>query len=162
MHSLAQGGASAQGGTAPSQLVTWQAAAERGLGTVVSVCILIGANDIAGGDTTAVCIADIQALVNDVNTNNPAATIYLMQLVPTLGHYTTLVLQQRWRDINDAIAGGGGTPIVNADVIVTSHVATMGDASNNLRFRGDGSDYLHEDNRGADLLAAALVGAGLT
>jgi hypothetical protein len=74
--------------------------------------------------------------------------------------------QQKWLDINEAIAGQGATPITNVDVRVSAHVPLLDDGAGNLQdiYQADG-DEIHENTAGGQIIVdaweAALVNAGI-
>ena len=131
-----------------------------------AVFIQIGLNDVrgrigAGTATTAQVIADLQDLVNTVNTHKPAGCkTYICGLIPCKrwldGAAFPANAYQGWLDVNASIAGSGGTPITGVDARITSHVAALNDGSGNLQAIYDfTNDGVHESNEARFIIAQA-------
>lgn len=130
------------------------------------VFVQIGLNDVrirVGGNTatTAQVIADYQDLIDTINADKPSGCrVYVSQMTPCKawldGATNPAAAYAAWQDLNEAIAGGGATPITGVDGRITSHVAALSDGSDNLNpiydHNGDG---VHESNEARFVLAQA-------
>lgn len=164
--SLAQSGGQIVG--APSQLSVWQASNSRGNAGVLAVIIQVGWNDIlSAGKSAATVLADLQTLVNDIATNNPAAKIVICQLPPIRRSSN----DAQWTsalDVNIGINNGGGTPITGVHARVTSHAGlagTMSDGNGCALYPSENNDHSHQSIYGRQLnataMAAGVVAAGV-
>jgi hypothetical protein len=124
-----------------------------------AVVIQIGLNDVKGrvGEntaTTATVIADLQDLVATVRAAVPAACrIYIAQMTPCKAWLLTATngaaAYAAWTAVNEAIAGGGATPITGVDRRITSHVAQLSDGADNLASIHDyNNDGVHLGSEG--------------
>jgi len=137
------------------------------------VAIQVGLNDLNPAEAASVAIARLQGLVNNVNSCLSDTIILISKLTPCkarlislYGGVDGLVAYQKWLDINEAIAGGGATPITGVDGRVTSHETALNDGSGNLAGAYDIGDGIHENNAGRAIIAAAwetaIIAAGGT
>lgn len=131
-----------------------------------AVFVQIGLNDVKGRvgantATSAQVIADYQDLIDTINTSKPAGCkVYVSQMTPCKvwldGATNPAAAYAAWQALNQAIAGGGATPITGVDGRITSHVAALSDGSDNLNpiydHNGDG---VHESNEGRWIIAQA-------
>ncbi len=144
------------------QKTLWTAIADKS--ALQAVFIQIGLNDVKGrvGEnlaTTAQVIADLQDLVDTVNADKPAGCkTYICGLTPckTWLNLATnpTAAYQAWLDVNEAIAGGGSTPITGVDGRITSYVAALNDGSGNLLPAYD-TDGVHETTEARFIIAQA-------
>lgn len=154
---LAQGGA-----TSNNQLTTWMGSRHRGDAGVVWAVIQIGINDLGVDlDTPAQALADIQALVSDIRTNNPTVKIVICPIAPCrfwLGE----TRYPSWQAINEGILGGGATPITGVDARVSGVISALGDANDTLIYHIDNL-HLSEIGRvkNAQPISAALSSLGV-
>lgn len=142
----------------------WNALSDKS--ALQAVFIQIGLNDVKGrvGEntaTTAQVIADLQDLVDTVNAAKPSGCkTYICGLTPCkvwLDAATNpTAAYQSWLDVNESIAGSGGSPITGVDGRITSHVAALNDGSGNLQAIYDyNSDGVHESNEARFIIAQA-------
>ncbi len=156
--SLAIGGA-----TTAQQNTSWNSFAEKA--NLQWIVIQIGLNDIDPGEAAAPAITRIQDLVDDVNALKPAgAKVYIATMIPCYQRMITryggapaLVSLAKWEDMNDAIAGLGGTPITGVDGRITAHTVAMDDGVGNLDAAYDGGDGIHPNNAGRQVIADAWI-----
>lgn len=146
------------------QKTLWTALADKS--ALQAVFVQIGLNDVKGRvgantATTAQVIADLQDLIDTINTDKPAGCkTYICGLTPCkvwLDAATNpTAANAAWADVNTAIAGGGATPITGVDGRITSHVAALNDGSGNLLPAYDfNSDGVHESNEARFIIAQA-------
>lgn len=146
------------------QLAYWSAIADKT--KLQLVVVQIGLNDVKGRvgantATTATVIADLQSLINTINADKPAGCkVYIAGLTPCkvwLDAATNpSAAYAAWLAVNEAIAGNGATPITGVDGRITSHVAALADASNNLLAVYDhNADGVHESNEARIIVAQA-------
>jgi len=131
-----------------------------------AVVIQIGLNDVKGrvGEgtaTTETVIADLQDLVDTVRAAVPAACrIYVAQMTPCKTWLLTATngadAYAAWAAVNEAIAGGGPTPITGVDRRITSHVEQLSDGADNLASIHDyNNDGVHDGSEGRWINAQA-------
>lgn len=144
------------------QKTAWSALANKD--ALQAVFIQIGLNDVKGrvGEgtaTTAQVIADLQDLVDTVNADKPSGCkVYISGLTPCKAWLDAASnpadAYSAWLAVNEAIAGGGATPIAGVDGRITSHVAALNDGSGNLAPQYD-MDGVHENNAARFVIAQA-------
>jgi lysophospholipase L1-like esterase len=142
--------------------------------TAAYAMLQIGLNDLTPGESAAVALARLQALVGDFRAKVGRWTpIFLSQMIPCRSRLISIyggtngpIAYQKWLDMNQAIAGLGATPITGVDARITAHVALMNDGSGNLKPIYDTGDGIHPNNAGrqinVDAWQAALLSYGLT
>lgn len=154
------------------QLTAWNGLADKS--KLQSVTIQIGLNDVKGRvganlATTAQVIADLQALVDKVNSDKPAGCkTHIAQMTPCKAWLdlapNPTAAYAAWQDVNTAIAGGGATPITGVDRRITGHVAALSGAGDILHANYN-MDGVHESDEGRVIIAsywrAALEADGL-
>jgi hypothetical protein len=134
-----------------------------------AVVIQIGLNDVKGrvGEglaTTVTVIADLQDLVATVRAAVSASCrIYIAQMTPCRQWLESATdgaaAYAAWLAVNEAIAGGGATPITGVDRRITSHVAQLADGSNNLLAIYDyNDDHVHTSSEARWINAQAWRG----
>jgi hypothetical protein len=147
------------GHTINQQLAVWNGAS-RALADVV--CVQVGLNDLTPGEAASAAIGRLQALVNEIATDAPAARIMIGTMIPCRQRLIDLyggtngpIAYQKWLDMNEAISGAGSTPITGVDARATSHTAALNDGSGNLAAAFDLGDGIHENNAGREIVAAS-------
>ena len=133
-------------------------------GDLAWTMILTGQNDYST-KTTSEMIAGIQTLVNDAKRYSATSTkVLICKLTPSrqalIDNYGAVLGEQyyqTWLLVNEAIAGGGATPITGADARVTSHEATLNDGNGNLKAMYDDGSHLHPNDAGDQVIADAVV-----
>lgn len=146
------------------QSADWAALA--GKAAIEVVIVGIGQNDCKGrvGENTATAadvIADYQALVDDIRADCPDAYIVLCALTPSgvwMDGATNPAAAKAARvSLNQAIAGGGATPITGADAYVDSYNTTLDDGSGNLLavYDLDGTG-VHQNHAARFIMATAI------
>ncbi len=154
------------GDTISNQLSAWQTGAQRGRSDVAWVFIQIGTNDIVAGSSAATISAGITAMIADINTHNPSATVLLSPITPekgalTGGQYTI------WGVVNSDIAGSGPNPVTGSNLVVLDPWTEMNDGSGNLKtqYAEPFTDGVHPNDLGriyqASVIRTALVNNGL-
>lgn len=156
---------SVPGDTINEQLADWNAL------TVVPedvgwVIVQVGLNDMYPAEAASVAIARLQNLVDTIRSDVGSAPIIISQMTPARERYIDVyggtngpIAHQKWLDMNEAIAGGGATPITGVDARVTAHVPLMNDGAGNLLPLYDMGDHIHEDNLGRQVIARAWENA---
>lgn len=127
------------------------------------IIVQLGLNDLAPTEAASVAIARLQALVDDVAADvQSGAKIVIAQMTPCRARLIAIygttngqLAYQKWLDMNEAIAGGGATPITGVDGRVTAHVALLNDGAGNLAAAYDTGDGIHENNAGRAIVATA-------
>lgn len=129
------------------------------------VIVQIGQNDVKGrvGENTATSaqvIADYQDLIDTIAADAPQADIYVSALTPSKAWLDTATnpsaAYAAWQALNEAIGGGGTTPITGVAGRITSHATDMNDGSGNLLAAYDyNSDGVHPGNDGRFINAMA-------
>jgi lysophospholipase L1-like esterase len=146
------------------QLAYWSAIADKS--KLQLVVVQIGLNDVKGrvganAATTATVIADLQSLINTINTDKPTGCkVYIAAMTPCKvwldAATNAAAAYSAWLAVNEAIAGNGATPITGVDGRITSHVAALADGSNNLLGIYDhNGDGVHESNEARIIIAQA-------
>lgn len=131
----------AQGGdTIASQSTKWMTNARRGDPTLDWVWIQMGTNSTSVGAATAA--SQLDALVDDIQANNPTAVIYLSTVTPQKAYRDATApgtYASYWVPLNDLILGMGG-------------VSDVGDALNDgmddLIPMYDSGDHVHPNSAG--------------
>jgi len=138
------------------------------------VIVQVGLNDLNPADgSTASKIAALQDLIDTIRSEIGADKKLLIgkmlpckqRLIDIYGAVDGLVSQQRWVDVNAAIAGEGASPITGVDGRITAHVPLLDDGAGNLAAAYNTGDNIHPNLAGRQLMAdewkAALAVIGL-
>lgn len=139
----------ASGNTAVDQLAAWQASPARGNANVAWVSVAVGINDIGTGASTATIRTRIQAIVDDINANNPDAKVILVPMIPfgfTAGFLTI------WQGVNTSIIGGA-SPITGSNLIRMPLWTELDNGSGALK-----PEYLGVDDHNNDLSRTSVMG----
>ena len=159
------------GSTISDQSTVYQFAAHRE--TASATILQIGLNDLAYAEAASVAIARLQSLVNKVLIYTPTwGKVFVAKMSPCkarlislYGPTDGLVSYEKWLSINDAISGGGGTPITGVHGRITAHEQLLNDGNGNLRPEYDTGDGIHTNNAGRQVVAGAwqssMVAAGV-
>lgn len=148
------------------QKTKWLALPEKS--ALEAVFIQIGLNDIntysGVSKTTSQIIADLQDLVNTVNTSKPiGCKTYISTLVPCRGWIGAASgkqseAYQAWLDVNTSISGAGSTPITGVDARITSHTPLLSDGNGYLLPIYDSSnDHVHESGEARFIIAQSWM-----
>lgn len=153
------------GQTINQQTTAWQGSAQRGAVGVAWVWIHAGINDLnTGGDSAATATSDLQALINDINTQNPSAKVIVAPVFPCKSAVGATVWAKA-ETYNSNIAGTGPNPITGSNLIRLAYWTAADDGSGNLIAAYDSGDGIHENTAGrqyiAGLVRAALVANNL-
>lgn len=159
------------------QLAIFNGAAWNSLSSIKVVSIMLGANDLISIELTGTqLITGLQNIVNSVASHLPAAKIVICAMTPFFkriddnwaGDPTRIALVKGYYDqVNEAIMGGGATPITGVDARVDSYRALIGEGTNNsyLKLAYDQAptggpsgtaEGLHPSDSGESLIAAAI------
>lgn len=146
------------GHTIAQQKAAWLALATRHYAKWVTV--EVGLNDLDPSEAAAPAIARLQDLVNTVRANTAGdPVIFIAKMVPckqrlidVYGAVDGLVSYAKWLAINEAITGGGSTPITGVSGRITAHEAALNDGSGNLAPAYDSGDHIHETNAGRKII----------
>lgn len=136
----------------------YDASPYKGQSTLRFVVIEAGINDIlVFNQSAATLISAYQTRVNIILAANPSAKVIAQQIGPARG-VLSAPQYAVWQAVNQAIAGGGGTPITGVTP-VTSHnyggAHAIGDVNNALLAAFDGGDGLHPNYLGRAQLGLA-------
>jgi len=153
------------GNTINQQLTIYNADANKA--TYDWIIVQIGLNDILPtSETAATVIARYQNLVNTIySTKKSTAKIIVSAMLPCKQRFIDLVgavdgalAQQKWVDINNAIMGGGATPVINVDFRNNDHVLPLSDGNGNIakNYNVASGDNIHENNNGRMIIASAM------
>jgi lysophospholipase L1-like esterase len=154
----------------PGQTIAQQtavyAASSYGYNSKWSV-IQVGLNDLDPAEAASVAIARLQSLVDAVRARSPAsAKVLIAKMTPCRARLITVyggvngpIAYQKWLDMNEAITGGGATPITNVDARISAHEPLLNDGSGNLAAPYDTGDNIHENNAGRIIIAQAWTDA---
>lgn len=162
-------GLAVPGQTIAQQKTVWVAASVNP-NLVGYVVVQIGLNDLDPAESAATAIARLQDLISTVRaTVGRSKPILIAQMIPckqrlidVYGAVNGLVSQQKWVDMNAAIAGTGPTPVTGVDGRITSHVALMGDGAGNLAATYDTGDHIHPNTAGRTVNATAWINSLLS
>lgn len=159
------------GHTIAQQKAQWQATTNRQY--VDWVIIEIGLNDTNPAVSAATTVAALQDLVNTVRADNSTCKILIATMTPAWNRWPAVgydppSAQAKWVAMNEAISGGGATPVTGVDGRITSHTASLTElVSGNAALAGayDTGDHIHENNAGRQIIGAAyraaIAGVGL-
>lgn len=128
--------------------------------------VQVGLNNLNPAEATATTIARLQTLVTNARARLPASSKLLVskmtpcraQLISLYGGVNGPLAYQKWLDMNEAIAGGGATPITGADARITAHEPLLNDGSGNLA-AAYASDSIHPNNAGRAIVGQAWTDA---
>ncbi len=153
------------GNTIAQQATAWASAPQRGAAGVAWVWLHLGINSLnAGGLSAAAATAELQALINDINTQNPTAKIIIDPIMPCLASVGGVVWAKAVT-FNQNIAGTGPNPITGSNRITLPYWTAADDGSGNLIAAFDSGDGIHQNTAARQYMAAivraALVTAGL-
>lgn len=147
------------GHTIAQQKTAWQALTAPARAAFNVVFIQVGLNDVNFSELAPPAVARLQDLVTTVRADVSASCkIYIATMTPAKARWIGLdgasngaIDQQKWADMNAAIAGGGPTPITGVDARITAHTTLLGDGSGNLAavYETAGTvDGIHPNNLG--------------
>ena len=148
--------------TIQQQITRWSAIVDKS--KIAAVVIYVGFNNINGSaESASTVLGRIQTLINTIASDRPTAKIILCQLHPCKTWVATTPKYQVWQDVNSGINGGTGinttvTPITGAHAIVTSHVATLNNGSDDLAYPNYAiaSGDVHPNDWGRIVIANAV------
>lgn len=136
------------GHTIAQQHAVWSAQSGVQKQSYGAVVIQVGLNDVTSGGNASAAIARLQALVTLIRSDvAPACKIIVSRMIPCAQRWFASfggvvggnIGQQLWSDINEAIAGGGPTPITAVDARVVDHVPLQA-ATLSLTYNGQTFD----------------------
>lgn len=153
------------GHTIANQKTAWQA--QDGGKAAKWIVVQVGLNDLLWSEAASVAIARLQDLIDTINADVGSRTKVLVskmipckqRLIDLYGATNGATAYQKWLDMNEAIAGGGATPISGVDGRITAHEPLMNDGSGNLLPAYDTGDGIHPNDDGRAVNAAAWVTA---
>ena len=152
------------GDTIAEQKADWNSLPVNSLGTAW-VVLQVGLNDLNPAvGTTASKIAEIQDLVDTIKADIGSKPLYVAKMLPCKQRLvdvygaTAAASQQRWVDMNEAIAGNGSSPITGVQGRIVSHVPLMDDGFGNLKAVYDLGDHIHPNTAGRQVMATAWEG----
>lgn len=127
------------------------------------VVVQIGLNDLSPGESANVAISRLQDLILTVRASIGSRRKLLVsnmlparqRLIDLYGDTNGPISQQKWVDINAAIAGAGPSPITGVDYRIVSHVPLLDDGSGNLAAAYDTGDHIHPNAAGRKIMADA-------
>jgi lysophospholipase L1-like esterase len=152
------------GDTIAQQKADWNSLPVNSLGTAW-VVLQVGLNDLNPSvGTTASKIAEIQDLVDTIKADIGSKPLYVAKMLPCKQRLVDVyganaaLSQQRWVDMNEAIAGNGSSPITGVQGRIVSHVPLMDDGLGNLKAVYDLGDHIHPNTAGRQVMATAWEG----
>ena len=152
------------GDTIAEQKADWNSLPVNSLGTAW-VVLQVGLNDLNPAlGTTASKIAEIQDLVDTIKADIGSKPLYVAKMLPCKQRLVDVyganaaLSQQRWVDMNEAIAGNGSSPITGVQGRIVSHVPLMDDGLGNLKAVYDLGDHIHPNTAGRQIMATAWEG----
>ena len=152
------------GDTIAQQKADWNSLSVNSLGTAW-VVLQVGLNDLNPSvGTTASKIAEIQDLVDTIKADIGSKPLYVAKMLPCKQRLVDVyganaaLSQQRWVDMNEAIAGNGSSPITGVQGRIVSHVPLMDDGLGNLKAVYDLGDHIHPNTAGRQIMATAWEG----
>lgn len=127
------------------------------------VVVQIGLNDLSPGESANVAISRLQDIISTVRASIGSLRKLLVsnmlparqRLIDLYGDTNGPISQQKWVDINAAIAGAGPSPITGVDYRIASHVPLLDDGSGNLAAAYDTGDHIHPNAAGRQIMADA-------
>jgi len=129
------------------------------------VIVQIGLNDMSPAVATATTIAAYQDLINTIRAAVPSTCKVIgSTMVPAYERWVVIyggseaAAQAKWVAVNEAVTGGGGSPITGLDGTVSSHTTALAkDVSGNAALADayDHGDHIHENDAGREIIAAA-------
>lgn len=133
------------------------------------VTVQVGLNNLHIAETAPQIIARLQDLVDTIrnysrfSTKIIASTMtpYRGRLEDLYGEPDATTFYQKWLDINEAIRGEGGNPIIDVDGRASSHTYAIGDIDGYLlpEYEIEGvEDHAHPNNAGREINAQSLRG----
>lgn len=153
----------AEGNGMLAQRQAWQTYADQS--RCKWVTIRCGLNDINPSISAADLIAGYQNLVDAVK-SRIIGKVIISTLTPFRGRFIDIygpvdgeTCYQRWLDLNEAITGGGATPITGHDGVASSHTDTLSDGSGNLLPAYDHGDEGHINDAGRAIVGASEMAA---
>lgn len=158
------------GNTIAQQKAAWIAAS--GKDDYDAVYVQVGINDLGPANSIAVIIAAYQDLIDKINSDVSCPVVIATMtpcrdaLIAAQGEMDGEASYQKWLLLNEAIVGGGSTPITGADGIVSQHTYLMNDGYGALYYPFDlYNDHVHAGDNGrqinADYMRYKLIELGL-
>jgi hypothetical protein len=132
------------------QQAAWEAYADKA--NVDYVIVMVGRNNLSSGDNATTIIAKYQVLIDTIVSQKKAACSVIVAAILPSNATLNDAAQAKWVLVNEAIMGGGATPITGVDARVDAHSIALNDGDDNLAEPYD-LDGTHEDNRGRFLIA---------
>lgn len=123
------------------------------------IMVMVGLNDYASATSTI--ISDYQTLINTINSGKKeSAVIIVATTLPAKQRYIDLLGQSaglqafsKVSALNEAVMGGGSTPITGVSFRINKHYNALSDGAGNLALAYDSGDGIHENNLGRQLIA---------
>lgn len=132
------------GDTIDNGKTKWLALSEAVRGSFDYIFVQLGLNNLANAEI----VTWYQDLITTIKlTSGSTCRVYGVCMTPVRAG-TTEERYGRWLALNAAIRGEGATPITGLYGAVSSHLAIMGDANNNLLALYDSGDHFHPNAAG--------------
>lgn len=137
--------------TISQQKTRWTARSDKS--AYEAVIVQVGLNDLNPAEASSVAIARLQDLVNTINLD-VTCPIYISTMIPCLARLVTIyagsagTAYAKWQAMNEAISGGGATPITGVDYRISGHETSMNDGAGNLLAAYDSGDGIHPNDAG--------------
>lgn len=133
------------GDTISAQVTKWGSVPNKS--QIKAVFVEIGLNDLAL--TTSALITAYQNYVNQIRTDiGVSGKIIGCTMIPC-----NRSSDQQWIDLNQAILGGGATPITGLDSTIDTVNTALNNGSNGLAVAYDSGDALHENTAGRQIIS---------
>jgi lysophospholipase L1-like esterase len=124
------------------------------------IVVEIGLNDMQPAEAASVAIARLQAFINDINASKKTgALVFVATMTPakqrwynTYGSTDAALAQAKWVAFNQAVTGGGSTPITGVSARISQHTTDLGDGTGNLAAGYDMGDGIHPNNAGREII----------
>jgi lysophospholipase L1-like esterase len=125
------------------------------------IIIQVGINNLVTPSEAATeVIADYQDFVDTINAGKKSTCALLAStlspdysvLVDLLGNTAGAAAYQKWLDVNEAIGGGGSTPVTGVHVHITEISDALNDGNGNLAYKYS-YDGIHPNEAGRKVMA---------
>lgn len=131
------------GHTITQQKANWLALTDQN--TYDWIIVEIGLNDTDDGETVSGAISKYQDYIDTINLTRKASSKLIIGTM-TPCRAVAGIDYSVWLGLNEAIMGGGATPITGVDIRVNNHTLLLSDVNDNLLPAYDMGDHIHENN----------------
>lgn len=115
------------------------------------IIVRVGLNDL--GSASSAVITALQDLVDTINSGKKSGAVVIICALTSSRASIGETKYVKWLAVNEAIMGGGSTPITGVNYRIDAYNDVIGDANDNLKTLYDYGDHIHMNNPGRIIIA---------